>query len=264
MSASSASALVSRSASALASRSASALGDATSADTVGTSVLLVPVGSVEQHGPHLPLSTDSVIAGAVCARVAAALGASGHRVSLAPCVEYGASGEHEGFAGTVSIGSSALELLLVELVRSATRWVDRVVAVSGHGGNVAALTACAELMAYEGRDFAWTTCAQADWDAHAGLAETSVMLTVAPNLVRMADAEVGNTEPVRLLLPLMRSGGVAAVAPNGVLGDPRDASAERGRELLTAVEERVVAQILARRREASGALVRPDRSGVPS
>ncbi len=78
-------------------------------------VLAVPVGSTEQHGPHLPLSTDTDIAVALCDRLAAAR----PDVLVAPPVGYGASGEHAGFPGTLSIGLGALELLLIELGRSA-------------------------------------------------------------------------------------------------------------------------------------------------
>ena len=91
--------------------------------------LVVPVGSVEQHGPHLPLTTDTTIATAVANTVATL-----QNTELAPAIEFGASGEHEGFAGTVSIGSAALELVLVELGRSACRWARRLCLVNGHGG----------------------------------------------------------------------------------------------------------------------------------
>jgi len=76
-------------------------------------ILAVPVGPTEQHGPHLPLTTDTDIALALCERL------SGARpdVVVAPAVAYGSSGEHTGFAGTLSIGQEAIELLLVELGR---------------------------------------------------------------------------------------------------------------------------------------------------
>ena len=97
----------------------------------GRPTLLVPVGSTEQHGPHLPLDTDARVAAAVALRAAAVA-----ELMVAPTVAYGASGEHEGFAGTVSIGHEALRLLVVELGRSAARWAGRLVFVNGHGGNI--------------------------------------------------------------------------------------------------------------------------------
>ena len=74
----------------------------------GEPLLLVPVGSVEQHGPHLPLATDAMVANAVTRAAAERLDADGTPVLVAPSVNYGASGEHEGFPGTVSIGHEAL------------------------------------------------------------------------------------------------------------------------------------------------------------
>jgi len=201
----------------------------------GRPTLLVPVGAVEQHGPHLPLDTDTRIAAAVAAR--AATGA----LLVAPPVAYGASGEHEGFAGTVSIGHEALRLLLVELGRSAARWAGRLVFVNGHGGNVSSLVEAVRLLRYEGRDAAWFACA-AGGDAHAGRTETSLMLTLDPALVRPERA-AGNTAPLADLLPEMRAGGVAAVSPNGVLGDPAGASADEGEQLLAAMSDALGAAI---------------------
>ena len=201
----------------------------------GRPTLLVPVGSVEQHGPHLPLDTDTRIAAAVAAR--AATGA----LLVAPPVAYGASGEHEGFAGTVSIGHEALRLLLVELGRSAARWAGRLVFVNGHGGNVSSVVEAVRLLRYEGRDAAWFACA-AGGDAHAGRTETSLMLALDPALVRPVRA-AGNTAPLADLLPAMRAGGVAAVSPNGVLGDPAGASADEGERLLAAMSDALGAAI---------------------
>jgi creatinine amidohydrolase len=92
-------------------------------------LLAVPLGSLEQHGPHLPLDTDSRIALEVVRRLA------GLRpgVVVAPTVAYGSSGEHESFPGTISIGQEALEFMVIELVRSATRTFAHVLVVSGHG-----------------------------------------------------------------------------------------------------------------------------------
>ncbi len=119
----------------------SELANSTSRQLQSTSpALIIPVGSVEQHGPHLPLDTDTRIATAVARSVAERLAERNEsNWTLAPAIGYGASGEHEGFPGTVSIGTSALRLLLVEFGRSASQWASRLVFVNGHGGNVEAL-----------------------------------------------------------------------------------------------------------------------------
>lgn len=190
--------------------------------------VLVPVGSLEQHGPHLPLDTDARIAAAVARRAAG----GDPTVLLAPPVAYGASGEHEGFPGTLSIGHEALRAVLVELGRSAGAWASRLVFVNGHGGNLPTVPGAVALLRYEGRDAAWFGCATAGGDLHAGRTETSILLALDPSLVRRDAAAAGATAPLGALLPALRTGGVAAVSPNGVLGDPTGASAEEGQRLL--------------------------------
>ncbi|WP_099022896.1 mycofactocin biosynthesis peptidyl-dipeptidase MftE [Mycolicibacterium palauense] len=212
----------------------SELGNSTSRQLHGRSpVVLVPVGSTEQHGPHLPLDTDTRIACAVARGAASRLdrGTGGHLV--APAVAYGASGEHEGFPGTVSVGTAALELLLLEYGRSAANWANRVVFVNGHGGNVAALAAAVRRLRYEGRDTGWCSCMVRGGDAHAGHTETSVLLHISPADVRLEESRAGNIAPLSDLMPLMSRGGVAAVSEVGVLGDPTTATASEGERLLT-------------------------------
>lgn len=195
--------------------------------TRSSCLLVIPLGSTEQHGPHLPLSTDTDIA---CALARAA--ASGRAdVLVAPALPYGASGEHAGFAGTLSLGREALEVLVVELVRSATETFDRVLLLSAHGGNAQPLQRAVALLRHEQRDVrVWSP----RWpgDAHAGDTETSVQLALHPARVRSALAAAGATADIADLLPVLRSSGVRAVSPNGVLGDPTGATAERGRALL--------------------------------
>ena len=190
-------------------------------------VLAVPVGATEQHGPHLPLSTDTAIAAELCSRWAAA----DNRVLVAPPLAYGSSGEHADFAGTISIGAEATELVLVELCRSASRSFEVIVLVSTHGGNSAALQAAVERLRGEGRDVRAFSLRCAG-DAHAGLTETSLMLAIAAAQVRLELAAAGNTAPLSELLPRLRAEGVRASAANGVLGDPAGASAVEGERLL--------------------------------
>jgi creatinine amidohydrolase len=190
-------------------------------------VLAVPVGSTEQHGPHLPLSTDADLAVALCAQLGAQPYGPRPGVVVAPPVFYGSSGEHEGFAGTISIGQEATELLLTELGRSATRTFARVLLVSTHGGNTEAVRRAVTRLRAESRDVSvWFP----RWhgDAHAGRAETSLQLALAPDAVRLDRAEAGNTTPIAELMPTLRATAVRGVSPNGVLGDPAGASAAEG------------------------------------
>ena len=166
-------------------------------------VLLVPLGSCEQHGPHLPLDTDTRIAEALAGDVAAA---SGGTAVVAPAVAYGASGEHQAFPGTLSIGHAALELVLVELGRSATETFSALVFVNGHGGNAPAVQAAVATLRAEGRAASAWSPPVAGGDAHAGRTETALLLAVAPEVVG-ADRPLGNTTPLAALLPaLVRDG----------------------------------------------------------
>lgn len=193
--------------------------------TDGTT-LLVPVGATEQHGPHLPVDTDTRIAAEWCRCVA-----DGRTdLVVAPAVPYGSSGEHSDFPGTLSIGTIALTNLLIELARSAIPPHGRVVLVNGHGGNHEAVVAAVEQSEADGRDV------KAVWprlpgDAHAGRTETSLLLAIAPEVVDMDLAEVGTTTPIAELLPELRRDGLRAHSPTGILGDPTNASAAEGRRL---------------------------------
>lgn len=203
--------------------------------------VLVPVGSIEQHGPHLPLDTDTAIAVAVAQRAAELVGDDS--LVVAPAVSYGSSGEHQDFAGTVSIGTPALHLMLVELVRSIRTWAHRVVFVNAHGGNLAALTPAVDQLRSEGHDVAWVPCATEEVDLHAGITETSLMLHLHPESVRLEAAEAGNTAPLSEILSTMIEHGVREVSPNGVLGDPAGANAEHGAAVLDTMARTVTTHL---------------------
>lgn len=203
------------------------LGECTSGEVSGTSpTLVVPLGSTEQHGPHLPLDTDTRIATALSVRLAGRLG---HL--LAPAIAYGAAGEHQGFAGTVSIGTAALTSVLVEYGRSACDWAERLVFVNGHGGNLDALRSAVPTLRAEGRDVVWVSGRADAVDSHAGHTETSLLLHLWPDSVRCDRLVAGNTEPLADLMPRLRRGGVAEVSASGVLGDPTTASAPAGERI---------------------------------
>ena len=226
------------------------LGCATSAELFELApTVLVPLGSTEQHGPHLPLDTDTRIASAIAAATARHLD-----LMVAPPIAYGASGEHQGFAGTVSIGTAALQTVLVEYGRSVVHWARRVVFVNGHGGNVDALRAAVALLRTEDRDAAWLSPAAAGADAHAGNAETSVLLHLSPDIVRVDEIRAGNTDPLADLMPRLRAGGVRAVSDSGVLGDPTTATADHGARLFTEMVDDCVARLRRWQPRADGML----------
>jgi mycofactocin system creatininase family protein len=193
--------------------------------------LLIPLGATEQHGPHLPLLTDTLIAAAVAER--AAHGRAD--VAVAPALPYGASGEHAAFPGTLSLGAEAVEIALVELVRSADHFTD-VVLVSWHGGNADAVKRAVARSQVDGRTVScWEPrLPGAGTDAHAGRIETSLMLAIAPEMVG-EERPVGPSEPLSELMPGLRERGMRAVSPSGVLGDARKASAAEGRALLASL-----------------------------
>jgi mycofactocin precursor peptide peptidase len=214
-------------------------------------LLVVPVGSVEQHGAHLPLDTDTRVAVAVAERACAAVGRAG--LGLAPAIAIGASGEHADFPGTLSIGHVALSAVLVELGRHASLHWPAMLLVNGHGGNAGAIGDAVGKLRAEGRDaHVWhagvrpsvraalragdgaraASAPAAAPDAHAGRVETSIMLALAPEDVRLDAAVAGETRPLSEIMADLRTHGVRQVSPNGVLGNPAGASAAEGTALL--------------------------------
>ena len=201
--------------------------------------VVVPVGSFEQHGPHLPLDTDTQIATHLCVQATTNM----ENVVVAPPLSVTASGEHAGFPGTISIGTEAFATVIVELVRSCD-WATGVILVHGHGGNFEAVQRATAILNSEQRNIAswWPHIPGAD--AHAGHTETSLMLAINPNLVRIDKLDVGNVQPMSELQHDLQTQGVHAVSANGILGDARSATTQHGIELLTELTNNLHAFIL--------------------
>lgn len=225
-------------------RPAVRLGSMTSTEVDGrTALLVVPLGATEQHGGHLALSTDTVIATAWAEAVAGAIDGA----VAAPPLPYGSSGEHQAFPGTLSIGGPALRHLVIELVRSAAATFDRVVLLSGHAGNDRDLRRVTAQARAEGHAVHHLVPAWPGWpdpvDAHAGRTETSLLLHLRPDLVRPDRAAPGQTRPLAELMDRLVADGVAAVSSNGILGDPTGATPSEGRRLFDDLVARTVASL---------------------
>jgi mycofactocin system creatininase family protein len=195
--------------------------------------VLVPLGATEQHGPHLPLGTDSLIGAELAARAARRLG----RAFAAPVLPFAASAEHRDFPGTLSLSHETVAAVVTDLCTWLhDRGLRRVAVFSAHGGNRRALELAAAAVR-EGTTVLLDLPAVAvgAGDAHAGRDETSMLLTLAPRTVRPVTATGYTGRLDARAWEVLTTAGVRALAPNGVLGDPSGASAELGEELLEAL-----------------------------
>lgn len=219
-------------------------------------MVLLPVASTEQHGPHMATGTDCWLVGEVCDRAAAKLVALGQQVVVAPVVWAGLAQHHMDFGGSFTLSLATYQSLLLDLGRSIKRaGFRRLVIVNGHGGNMTALNAMsAELTQALGISVAITTYFQLAEAAiapilddqpgvlHAGEAETSMMLAVQPDLVdksRLNEAQGPITARAGAALggAMHRWRSFKDITASGVLGDARRATAAKGDRLLEAAAE---------------------------
>ncbi|MEU0240496.1 creatininase family protein [Nocardiopsis sp. NPDC006198] len=228
-------------------------------------VALLPVGSLEQHGPHLPLVTDTVVA-CVLARVLA----GARRLRVLPPVTVGCSHEHAAWPGTVSISAPTLHAVVTDI--AASLGDTRLVLVNGHGGN----HVLANTVQESGGRMALFPC-PGDWEAaraaagmatgndgdmHAGELETSVLLHAAPELVREGYEHADHVTPPRDHLLTV---GLAPYTASGVAGRPSLATAAKGHALLAALDrafEGCLAALAGAPRPAPGAA--PGPGGAPA
>ncbi|KQS68292.1 creatininase family protein [Modestobacter sp. Leaf380] len=217
-------------------------------DTAGA-LAVVPIGAVEQHGPHLPLVTDSLVAEAVATRAVAALPDDVEAYVL-PTLTIGKSTEHLGWPGTLSFSTETLLAVCRDVGRSvAASGFRRLVFVNGHGGNPSLLDTVSRdirvetgLMVFPVSVFRLglpegLPVPDEAFSIHGGYVETSAMLALAPDDVHLDRAEAGGHAVLDLYadtVHLSLEGAVptawvsADVTDNGVVGDPAGATAEAG------------------------------------
>jgi creatinine amidohydrolase/Fe(II)-dependent formamide hydrolase-like protein len=210
-------------------------------------VALLPVGSTEQHGPHLPLDTDAFDAAHLAKSVAEI--SKEPRPLVLPVVSYGVSYHHMGFSGTISLSNETLARLVYEIGMSVARHgIRKLVIINGHGGNGPALQNAAQMINRDSRIFVCVDTGETSDvdvkkiietpnDAHAGELETSTALAVRPELVYMKRAKKSVPRFSSKYLNFSTSRSVEwytqteKISRNGVLGDPTKATREKGEKL---------------------------------
>jgi creatinine amidohydrolase/Fe(II)-dependent formamide hydrolase-like protein len=210
-------------------------------------IALLPVGSIEQHGPHLPLDTDAFDAEYLARRVAEAC--SNPKPLVLPLIPYGVSYHHGGFKGTISISNDTLSRLVYEIGMSAAQnGITKLVVINAHGGNSPALNYAAQMINRDARIFACVETGETSDvdisklidtpnDVHAGEFETSTCLAVRPHLVQMEKARKLVPQFSSRYLNFTSKRGVSwyaytkRLSPTGVMGDPTKASAQKGKKI---------------------------------
>ncbi len=217
----------------------------------GWRTVLFACGAVEQHGPHLPLFMDTEFGSHMAVEVARRLG----RVLVAPTIQVGVSEHHMAFSGTISLRQETFEAIVTDYVASLARHgFERMLILPTHGGNFAPLVEMeGRLQAASGeavvaiytdliglielfRDEAEAELGLGDRiGGHADLAETSIMLSLHPELVRPDLAEAGvQAELTEDVIARIIRDGLDSVTPNGILGDARGATAGLGTRIIAA------------------------------
>lgn len=224
-------------------------------------VVLAPVASTEQHGPHLASGVDTFLAGAVCRRAAERLTDAGTQTLVLPTLWIGMAEHHMAFGGTLTVSLSTYRALILDICRSVLRHgFSRLMIVNGHGGNIAPLAAFgADLAAELGRPVPAVTYFELAGEGiaailedqsrvnHACEAETSMMMAAFPDHVRTGRLGEAHGPPGGSLAGLgaARFRSFADITGTGVIGDARRASAAKGEALLDAAAEALAETIAA-------------------
>jgi creatinine amidohydrolase len=227
-------------------------------------LVLLPVASTEQHGPHLATGVDDILCSDICRRVAEALVASGKPALVAPTLWCGLAEHHVAFGGSFTLTLPTYHALLRDLCRSILRAGFRhILIVNGHGGNMSALAALTvELTRELDAPIATTTyffAAEREFAEiledqravlHACEAETSMMMVVRPDLVdssRLSEATGQQADsPSAVLSPVLnRWRSFREMTATGVLGDARRSSSQKGERLIQAVVDGMARRLLA-------------------
>jgi creatinine amidohydrolase len=216
-------------------------------------VIVQPIGAFEQHGAHLPLDTDALVAETLATRAIESLPADSN-VWMLPTLRYGKSNEHAGRAGTIALSASTLIAVLTDVGKSlAASGFRKLVFVNGHGGQP-------QLLELVSRDIREATGLEVfpisalnlgrppgielvdeSYGVHAGQGETSIMLAIDPSLVHLEEAKADGTglgtlfagyKHLTLEGPVPTAWLTNDVSLSGVLGDPTAANAELGQVLL--------------------------------
>lgn len=226
----------------------------------GTRTIITAAGSMEQHGPHLPFQTDTLLGTTLAEAVAARL----ENVIVGPTIPFGVSEHHMAFPGTITLDTETFKAVVRHYVASmAKHGFTAVVVIPSHGGNFAPLKELEEetggqiegarylpytdLMGFLARTEAVASAEGISMQvagAHAGEAETSMVLSQRPDLVDMSQAAEGFVGTFdEAAAQTIFEQGMTALTANGILGDARPATAERGRRYIEAKADLLAAYI---------------------
>ena len=223
-----------------------------------TDIALLPVGAIEQHGPHLPLDVDAFDADTLARAVAARC--PDPKPLVLPLMPYGVSYHHNDFSGTLSITNETMARLIYDIGLSVARnGITKLVIINGHGGNAATLDFAAQMINRDTRMFVAIDSGEtsdvdiegmtetAENDVHAGEIETSTTLAIRPHLVDMSKAVSSIPRFSSRYMSFTSSRGISwhaytkRISENGVMGDPTKATAEKGRKIWEVMIHHLVA-----------------------